>query len=283
MGDLHISQGHGVTMERNEMNESIANKKEKERKRKAVPILSVLDLPVELLSKVLGNLTDGKDIVNVHLVNSKFNECASWDGITGICFNVHQHRFSPCQKLSMCSATAEFVFGPHYLQDGILRSFWKNCGKLEEITIRSLGWWDSTDVHPLLSEIRSLHQEMPRKIKSLTNHCPDTAGSTGLLEMWQDSLRRIYLRWGGWECRVGTNGLEEVGTNEIDSTISALGPCAELREATFAYRSKLLTLLDAVRNKRYLKVLEPRSVRSDEECSKGRFKYYVISKVQPLS
>ncbi len=70
------------------MSEDIAKEEEEERERKAEesPSLSVMDLPVELLSRILAHLTSAKDIVNVHLVNSKFNECASWDGVTGISF-----------------------------------------------------------------------------------------------------------------------------------------------------------------------------------------------------
>ncbi len=114
-----------------------------------------------------------------------------------------------------------------------------------------------------------------------------------MLEAWQDSLRRIGLMWGPfWK---NFEEVREESVTELDSTISALRRCAELREVNFnyqlldhwirdvenAYRDKLPTLLDAVSNKRYLKVLEFHGVRSDEEYSKGRFKYCVISKVQP--
>ncbi len=84
---------------------------------------------------------------------------------------------------------------------------------------------------------------------------------------------------------------------ELDLIRSALSHCAELREVTFNYdrigyhddpnvwnaiKHKLPTLLDVVKNKRYLNVLEFRGRQSEEEYSKGRFKYYVISKVQSV-
>ncbi len=135
----------------------------------------------------------------------------------------------------MRSATAVFQnFESECLHVGILRPFWKHCEKLEEITIswgnhRSLVL--SADVHRLLSEIRSFQQEMPRNIKCLTNQFPDVEGSFGLLELWQDTLRRIDLRWGdlGEIC--------EGSVAELDSTLAALGACAELREVTFCYHA----------------------------------------------
>ncbi len=117
---------------------------------------------------------------------------------------------------------------------------------------------------------------------------PDVVGSSGLLEMWQDSLRRIDLWWGD-----GSGEMCEGSVTELNSTISALGRFAELREVSFnyvylshrdpniltTYRNKLPTLLDAVKDKRYLKVLGFRGVPSDEAYSKGWFKYCVVSKV----
>ncbi len=154
------------------MNEDIAKEEPRKRTAEESLSLSVLHLPAELLSMVLAHLMDAKDIVSVHLVNSKFNECASWDGVIGLCFFIQRH--SKGGRLSMRSATARLCFELGCLQDGTLRSFWKNCEKLEEITISCAYSWSlvsSADVHRLLSEIRSLQQEMPRKIKSLTNQC----------------------------------------------------------------------------------------------------------------
>ncbi len=70
--------------------------------------LSPRDLPVELLSRILAHLMDAKDIVNAHLVNSKFYECASWDGVTGICFKIQDHSESGRRPL-MRSSTARSV------------------------------------------------------------------------------------------------------------------------------------------------------------------------------
>ncbi len=179
------------------MKEDTIKEKNEGWKRKAEESLglSPRDLPVELLSRILAHLTDAKDIVNVHLVNSKFHKCASWDGVTGISFVMV--RYSKGRRLSMHSAMANLYFESGWLQDGILRYFWKNCVKLNEIAITDATVTvSSADVRRLLSEILSLQQEMPRKIKSLTNEFPDVVGSSGLLEVWQDSLRRICLRWG---------------------------------------------------------------------------------------
>ncbi len=88
------------------MNGNIAN--EEGTKAEESLTLAPLDLPVELLSMVLAHLTDAKDIVNVQLVNSKFYECASWDGVSGIRFFILRD-FSG-RKLSMRSATPEFFF-----------------------------------------------------------------------------------------------------------------------------------------------------------------------------
>ncbi len=117
------------------MNEDIAKENKKGRKMKAEEShgLSLGELPVELLSRVLAHLTDAKDIVNVHLVNSKFHECASWDGVTGIRFIMWKHFKGG--RLSIRSATAELFFELACLQGGVLRSFWKNCEKLEYIWI----------------------------------------------------------------------------------------------------------------------------------------------------
>ncbi len=92
---------------------------------------------------------------------------------------------------------AEMYIYSEWLSGGILRSFWKNCEKLEEIMIvGNLSHLQRPDARRLLSEILSLQQEMPRKIRSLTNWFPDVTGSSGLLEVWQGSLRRIDPCWG---------------------------------------------------------------------------------------
>ncbi len=115
---------------------------------------------------------------------------------------------------------------------------------------------------------------MPRKIKILTNCVSGFPGSSTLLDLWQNSLRKIELRCGWmWADPVA----------ELDATVSALYDCAELREATFkyapdvqnVYKGKLLDVLDAVKNKRYLKALDFLGEGSEEEYFKGRFNYYI--------
>ncbi len=157
------------------MNED--NTKDEGRKAEESIGLTVQDLPVELLSKVLSHLTDAKDIVSVQLVNKKFRNCASWDGVRGICFILGSR--SKGRGLSMRSGTADFEVSPwatataefrnfrsESLQIGILRSFWKHCEKLEEIEIsRALSGFQMSlsgsvsNVRRLLSAIGNLQED----------------------------------------------------------------------------------------------------------------------------